>query len=127
MQHFQNFEYEIKINIFKYANSPLYLALTLTCRIWSVIAKDPYSKAEWSIKCYGKAYALFHTVRLGATFIDITIYRDLIARDIVLSRYFIQRLSVQFGKYDQRLIEYKIERSVNHLDSDRIGAFQHVL
>src|SRR2546423_7023066 len=107
IQYFQNFEYEIKINIFKYVNSPL--NLTLTCRNWSVIAKDPYAKTEWLIKRYEKANASFHAVRLGPTFIDITVCQALIARNVVISRYFIQRLLMHFGRYDQRLIELKIE------------------
>ena len=67
----QNFEYEIKINIFKYVNYPLNLALT--CRNWSIIAKVPYAKTVWLIIHYRKAHALFHAVRLGLTFIDITV------------------------------------------------------
>ena len=61
MQSFQNFEYEIKINIFKYVDHSLNLALT--CRNWSVIAKDPHAKSEWLLVHYGKAHALFHAVR----------------------------------------------------------------
>ena len=71
MQYFQNYEYEIKINILKYVNSPLNLALT--CRNWSAIAKDPYAKTEWLILRYGKTHALFNAVRLGPTFIDIPV------------------------------------------------------
>ena len=122
IQYFQNFEYEIKINIFKYVNSPLNLALT--CRNWSIIAKDPYAKTEWLILRYGKAHALFHAVRLGPTFIDITVCDTLIARKVIISRYFVQRLLMHFGKYDQKLIELKIEHNVGQLDVDRIHAFQ---
>ena len=64
-QKLQFIEDEIKINIFKYVDYPQNLALT--CRNWSVIAKDPYAKTEWLITHYGKALA----VRLGPTFIDI--------------------------------------------------------
>ncbi|GET55119.1 hypothetical protein GLOIN_2v1490054 [Rhizophagus irregularis DAOM 181602=DAOM 197198] len=69
MQYFQNFEYEIKINIYKYIDFPLNLALT--CRNWSVISKDAYAKTEWLLVRYGKSHALFQAVRLGPTFIDI--------------------------------------------------------
>jgi hypothetical protein len=122
MQYFQNFEYEIKINIFKYVNSPLNLALT--CRNWSSIAKDPYAKTEWLIIRYGKAHALFNAVRLGPTFIDIPVCQTLITRKVIISRYFVQRLLMHFGKYDQKLIELKIEHNVGQLDADRIRAFQ---
>ncbi|CAG8750868.1 5380_t:CDS:1, partial [Funneliformis mosseae] len=36
-------EIEIKINIFKYVDTPL--NLSLTCKAWNNIAKDPYAKA----------------------------------------------------------------------------------
>ena len=85
MNKLQNFEYEIKVNIFKYLNFPLNLAIT--CQNWSVIAKDPYAKTEWLITRYGKAHALFHAIRLGPTFIDITVCQTLIARKVIISRY----------------------------------------
>src|SRR4051794_27601540 len=122
IQYFQNFEDEIKKNIFKYVNNPSDLALT--CRNWSIIAKDPYAKAKWLIVRYGKDHALFHAVRLGPTFIDIPVCQTLIARKVIISRYFVQRLLMHFGKYDQKLIELKIEHNVGQLDADRIRAFQ---
>src|SRR4051812_40492546 len=61
-------ETEIKINIFKYVDSPLNLALT--CKEWNYIAKDPYAKSEWLIYQFGKTHALFHGIRLGQTFIN---------------------------------------------------------
>ena len=118
----QNFEDEIKINIFKYVDHPLNLAKT--CRNWAVIAKDPYAKSEWLLAHYGKAHALFHAVRLGPTFIDIPVCQILIARKVKISRYFIQRLLMHFEKYGQKLIELKIEHNVGQLDADRIRAFQ---
>ncbi|POG83181.1 hypothetical protein GLOIN_2v1490054 [Rhizophagus irregularis DAOM 181602=DAOM 197198] len=122
MQYFQNFEYEIKINIYKYIDFPLNLALT--CRNWSVISKDAYAKTEWLLVRYGKSHALFQAVRLGPTFIDIPVCKTLITRKVPISRYFIQRLLMHFGKYDQKLIELKIEHNVGQLDADRIRAFQ---
>src|ERR1043165_4512581 len=98
IQYFQNFEYEIKINIFKYVNSPL--NLTLTCRNWSVIIKDPYSKAEWLIIRHGKAHALFHAIRLGPTFIDVPVCRTLITRKVMVSTCLVQKLLVHLGKYE---------------------------
>ncbi|UZO22448.1 uncharacterized protein OCT59_014811 [Rhizophagus irregularis] len=48
----------------------------------------------------------------------------LITRKVPISRYFIQRLLMHFGKYDQKLIELKIEHNVGQLNADRIRAFQ---
>src|SRR3954451_19127395 len=106
MQYFQNFEYEIKINIFKYVYSPLNLALT--CRNWSVIAKDQYAKSEWLIVHYGKERALFHAVRLGLTFIDIALCQTLILRKVIMPRCFTNR-------QNQNLIELKIERNADRI------------
>src|SRR5437764_443779 len=122
MQYFKNFDYKIKINIFKYVNHPL--NLVLTCRNWSVIAKDPYAKTEWLIIRYGKAHALFHAVRLRSTFIEIPVCQTLITRKVMISRCFVQRLLMHFGKHDQKLIELKIEHNVGQLDADKIRAFQ---
>src|SRR3954447_5539895 len=114
---------QIKINIFKYVDYPLNLALT--CRNWSVIVKDLYAKSEWLIVHYGKSHALFHAVILDLNFIDMSLCQILIARNVVISRYFVQRLLMHFGKYDQKLTELKMERNVDHqLDADRIRAFQ---
>ena len=114
MQYFLNLEHEIKIIIFKYVNNPL--NLTLSCRNWSIIAKDPYVKADWLMVRYEKAHALFHAVRLGPTFIDIPLCQALIARNATVSRYFIQRLLIHFVKYDQELLDLKIEHNVGQHD-----------
>jgi hypothetical protein len=118
----QNILFEIKINIYKYVDSPLNLALT--CKNWSLISKDHCAKTEWLLVRYGKAHALFHAVRLGPTFIDIPVCQTLITMKVPISRYFIQRLLMHFGKYDQKLVEFKIEYNVGHLDVDRIRAIQ---
>jgi hypothetical protein len=110
MRYFQNFEYEIKINILRYVASPL--NLSLTCRNWYFIVKDPYAKSEWLIAHYGKAHALSHAVNLGPTFIDISVCHALISRSDAISRYFIQRLIRE--KFDQQLIEPKLEYNVGH-------------
>src|SRR2546430_8690670 len=77
----QYLEDEIKIIIFKHVDYPLNLALT--CRNWSVIAKDPYAKSEWLMTHYGKEHALFHAVRLGPTFFDMAVYQKLVELDDV--------------------------------------------
>src|SRR2546430_1596206 len=114
----QYLEDEIKINIFKYVDYPLNLALTY--RNWSIIAKDPYAKTERLIVHCGKVHVLFHALRLGLTFIYIPVCQTLIARKVISPRYFIQRLLVHFEKYDRKLTELKIEPSVGQLDADRI-------
>src|ERR1043165_8439152 len=116
---------EIKPEIFKFVNTPISLALTN--RKWYSISQDPHARAEWLIYKYGRAHALFHAVRLGGSFITEDVIQALIARNAIISRYFIQRLLMHFGKYDEKLIELKIEHNVNQIDFDRIRAFQKKL
>jgi hypothetical protein len=111
------------MNIFKYVNSPM--NLDLTCQNLSVIVKNPY---ELLIICYGgKAHILFHAIIRFPTFINISVCQNLIAGNVMISRYFIQRLLMHFGKYDQRLTDLKIdydEYDVEHDNSSRIRILQ---
>lgn len=121
-QSFENFVNEIKINIFKYVKHPLNLALT--CRNWSVIAKDPYAKIEWLLEHYGEENALFHVVRLGITFIDMSLCQSLIERKVMTSRYFIQILLNHFRVYNQKLIELRIKHNFNKFGANDNYYFQ---
>src|ERR1051325_9726249 len=113
----QSLSDELRVEIFKFLNTPISLALTN--RKWYSISQDPHARAELLIYKYGRAHALFHAVRLGEGFITEDVVQALLARDAILSRYFIQRLLMQFGSYDKRLIELKIEHNANHLDFDK--------
>ena len=81
---------EIRTEIFKFLNTPISLALT-NCK-WYAISQDPHTRAEWLIYKYGRAHALFHAVRLGSGFITEDVVQALLARNAIISRYFIQRL-----------------------------------
>src|SRR6266480_1641944 len=116
---------EVMIEIFKFVNKPTSLAMTN--RKWYAISQDPHARAEWLIYKYGRAHALFHAVRLGSGFITEDVVQALLARNAIISRYFIRRLIMHFGAYDEKLIELKIEHNVNQIDSDRIRAFQKKL
>ncbi|CAG8605540.1 12059_t:CDS:1, partial [Funneliformis mosseae] len=112
-QYFQYIEDEIKINIFKHVEHPFNLAIS--CKSWSAISRDPHTKAEWLISRFGKAHALFYSIKLGPSFIDTLVCENLFTRGVIVSRYFIQRLLMQFGKNDQKLIELEIEHNVGVL------------
>ncbi|KAG9292919.1 hypothetical protein G9A89_016281 [Geosiphon pyriformis] len=116
---------ETCIEVFKWILHPAQLALS--CKYWARIAGDPHTKATWLIFQYGKVHALFHAVRLGPSFIDLNIISSLLSQKVILSRYFIQRLLMHFGKYDEQLIMLKIEHSVGHADEDRIKEIQEKL
>ncbi|CAB4432643.1 unnamed protein product [Rhizophagus irregularis] len=124
-QNFKNFVDEIKINIFKYVKRPLNLALT--CRNWSVIVKDPYAKTEWLLENYGEENALFHVVRLGITFIDMSICQSLIQRKVITSRYFIQILLKHFRVYNQKLVELRIKHNFNKFGANINYTFQQTI
>src|ERR1051326_8910319 len=100
------------------------LNLDLSCQNWSaVIAKDSYADTELLVICYGKAHALFH----ATTFIDISVCRDLIAKNVRIFKYFNERLLMPFGKHDQRLTELNTEYDVWNCDASRIRTFQKSL
>ncbi|RIA96688.1 hypothetical protein C1645_871869 [Glomus cerebriforme] len=105
---------ELKIEIFKFIEIPISLALTN--RKWYTISQDSQARAKWLLHKYGKAHALFHAVRLGNNFITIDTVQALFAGNAIISRYFVQRLLMHFGLYDERLIELRIEhlQNVNH-------------
>ncbi|CAG8464028.1 1921_t:CDS:2 [Acaulospora morrowiae] len=86
---------------------------------------DLHSKAaSSSAKVNRQAQALFHAVRLGPNFINVQVVKVMLANDGLLSRYFIQRLLMHFGRYDKKLIELKIAHNVGQIDPDRIQNFK---
>ncbi|CAG8498629.1 5286_t:CDS:2 [Cetraspora pellucida] len=122
MANFETLPDEIKILIFKYVNNPKPLALC--SRIWSVIARDSQARAEWIIYNFGRAQALFHAIRLGPSFINLSVAQAIIARRGILSRYMIQKLLMNYGNYDKKLIELKIAHNIGQIDTERIRSLQ---
>jgi hypothetical protein len=87
---------ELRIEIFKQIDKPLSLAN----RDWYEVSRDPHARAEWLVYKYGRAHALFHAVRLGNKFTTIEVVQALLSRNVILSRYFVQRLLIHFS-YDE--------------------------
>ncbi|CAG8564419.1 11470_t:CDS:1, partial [Diversispora eburnea] len=114
----QNLHPELKIEIF--ALIPNIKNISLTCKAWGSISRDPHALAKWIITKYGRAHALFHSIRIGK-FLNIKVLHSLFANDIIISRYFIQRLLMHFGRYDPDLIKLKIEHNENIQDRDRLN------
>ncbi|RIA96692.1 hypothetical protein C1645_754260, partial [Glomus cerebriforme] len=111
---------KLKIVLFKFINTPI--SLSLTNREWYSISQDPCARAEWLIYKYGRAHALFHAVRLGNNFITVEVIGELLSKNAIISRYFVQRLLMHFGIHDEQL---KRERNAhNQVDSSRINPFQ---
>src|SRR4051812_18551002 len=114
---------ELKIEIFKHLETPL--PLSLTNRTWYNISQDPHTRAEWLLKKYGRAHALFHAIRLGNSFLTLEVIQSLLVKKAILSRYFIQRLFLHYGKHDQKLLELKVLYNINQIDIDRIRVNQN--
>ena len=108
---------EIKVEIILYLSNPTSLAKC--SREWNRIVNSPVTKSMWLIGRYGKTHALFHAVRMGEPFINVDVVECLFAQKAHLSRYFIQRVMLGFGKYDSRLIDLKLTHNIRPLDSDR--------
>ncbi|CAG8730375.1 9118_t:CDS:2 [Cetraspora pellucida] len=102
---------EISIIIFKYVESPM--NLMLTCKNWYKISIDQQARAKWIIYKYGHAHALFYAIKLGPNFINLPVARAIIANKAIISRYFIQRLLLHFGKLDNDLVTLKMEYNSN--------------
>ncbi|CAG8647506.1 6324_t:CDS:1 [Funneliformis mosseae] len=94
---------ELSIEIFKCIPNPI--NLLVSSRKWYNISQDPHARAEWLIYKYGRAHALFHAVRLGNSFITVEVIQALLSKNVILSRYFVQRMLMHFGKYDENLID----------------------
>ncbi|RIB13269.1 hypothetical protein C2G38_2198339 [Gigaspora rosea] len=103
---------EILINIFKFVKFPL--NLILTCKSWYNISCDHMVRAEWIVYQYGRAHALFHAIRLGPKFINLSVVKAIITNDAIISSYFIQRLLLHFGQLDQQLELLKMEHNANN-------------
>src|SRR4051812_14192533 len=115
---------EIRSEIFKFIDTPI--SLILSDRKWYAISQNPHDRAKWLNYKYGRSHALFHSVRLG-DFLTVDVVQALLSRNAIISRYFIQRLLMHFGPYDEKLIELKIQHNVNQIDLDGIRAFQKKL
>ncbi|CAG8741449.1 16882_t:CDS:1 [Funneliformis mosseae] len=72
------------------------------------ISKDPYTKTEWLLHHFGKTHELFHGIRLGPTFINENVCQTLISRNVVFSRYLVQRVLTYYGRQNPALTEQKI-------------------
>ncbi|CAG8775830.1 12554_t:CDS:2, partial [Cetraspora pellucida] len=88
--YFHGLPIETMINIFIHVESPKNLATS--CKQWSIIARDHHAKAEWIIHKFGLAHCLFHSIRLGSTFINVAVAQTIILKGGILSRYLIQWL-----------------------------------
>ncbi|CAG8459337.1 5994_t:CDS:1 [Cetraspora pellucida] len=87
------------------------------CRRLAIISKDPQVKAAWIIYQFGAAHCLFYAVKLGPSYLDVAVAQAIIAQGGILSRYFVQRLHMNFGASDEKLIELKAAHGIGSSQS----------
>ncbi|GBC04912.1 hypothetical protein RclHR1_05940003 [Rhizophagus clarus] len=102
---------ELKSEIFKYVSTPI--ALVLLNRNWLLASQNSHTRAEWLIYKYGRAHALFHAIRLGKNFVTVEVIQVLLAKKAIISRYFVQRLIMQFGLTDPKLGELRAKYNMS--------------
>ncbi|CAG8549394.1 10626_t:CDS:2, partial [Cetraspora pellucida] len=71
------------------------------------------SEGKWIIYKYGHAHALFCAIKFGQNFIILAVVRAIIANKAIISKYFVQRLLLHFGKFDKDLVALKMEYNNN--------------
>ncbi|CAG8449240.1 8818_t:CDS:10 [Cetraspora pellucida] len=117
-----NLPYEILNNIFKQIK--ILNNVIIICKFISLLVKNHQFKSDWIIYHYGKAHALFYAIGLGPSFIDIDTVKVIIQKKGILSRYFIQRLCLAFGKYDMNLIDQKINHVIDDINGNKLLLLQ---
>ncbi|CAG8729948.1 7700_t:CDS:1, partial [Funneliformis mosseae] len=94
---------------------------------WNNIAKDPYAKTEWLLHRFGKTHALFHGIRLGPTFINENVCQTLLSRNVIFSRYLVQRVLTHYGRQDPALTEMKLKYNVIPAETNKLRLDQNKL
>ena len=105
---------ELFIEIFKHIRYPI--SLILVNKEFHQICIDPVTKSKWTLANFGRIHGLFRAVSLGKTFITVDVIKSLLALKVNYSRYFMQRLMLQYGQHNEKLI--KIDKD------DEFKAFQ---
>ncbi|CAG8475451.1 8400_t:CDS:1 [Paraglomus brasilianum] len=114
---------ELKVEIILHLSNPIPLARC--SRAWYATVNSSATKSKWLIGRYGKTHALFHAVKMGEPFINVDVIECLFAQKAHLSRYFIQRLMLGFGKHDSRLIDLKLTHNIRPLDPEQKKSIQN--
>ncbi|CAG8464906.1 5063_t:CDS:2 [Scutellospora calospora] len=120
---------EILCYIFKY-NRDL-LNTMLTCKKFNNII-DHQFKADWIIYHYGKLHVLFYAIILPK-FIDMKTVKSIVKKGGIISRYFMQKLLIAFGKEDSVLHEQKLignpdmKKEINWCNDLSVSIFCYLL
>src|SRR5437764_5909218 len=118
---------ELFIEIYKHIRYPI--SLILINKKFHHLCIDPVAKSKWALTNFGRIHTLFYAISLGKSFITIDVVKSLLALKVNFSRYFIQRLLLQYGQYDEESIKLKLQDNNNEdnsqeLDQEKFKAFQ---
>src|SRR5207248_10434639 len=111
--------------VYEYIESPI--SLMLVNRKFYQLCTTSVAKSRWALANFGRIHALFFTVSLGKTFITVDVVKSLLALKANFSRYFIQRLLLQYGQYDEELFRLKLQYDnvdFQEMDQEKFKAFQ---
>ena len=116
---------ELLIEIYQYIRFPI--SLILVNKKFHQLCTSPGSKSNWALTTFGRNHVLFYAISLGKTFITVDVVKSLLTLKPNLSRYFVQRLLLQYSQYDE-LIKLKLQNNNNNnsqeIDQEKFKAFQ---
>ena len=103
---------ELFIEIYKHVEQPI--SLILVNKEFHQLCIHPVTKSKWALANFGKIHALFFAISLGKTFVTVDVIKSLLALKVNFSRFFMQRLLLQYGQYDEGLIQLKLQDNNNN-------------
>src|SRR5437764_9635990 len=124
---------ELFIEVYKHIRYPI--SLILVNKEFHRLCIDPVTKSKWALANFGRIHVLFFAISLGETFITVDVIKSLLALKANFSRYFTQRLLLQYGQYDEELIRLKLQDNNNNNNNnnsqekhqDKFKAFQKII
>ncbi|CAJ0925977.1 21826_t:CDS:2 [Entrophospora sp. SA101] len=115
---------ELIIGIFKYIKTPI--SLILVNKEICQVCTSPIAKSTWALTNFGKSHVLFFSILLGKTFITVDVVKSLLALKANLSRYFIQRLLLQYSQRNQDLLKLQDNNYYfQEMDREKFKAYQN--
>src|SRR6266511_4740034 len=109
---------ELFIEIYKHIRYPISLILVNKKFHW--LCTHSVVKSTWALTNFGRIHVLFYAILLGKTFITVDVVKSLLALKANFSRYFVQRLLLQYGQYSEELMKLKLQDNNNDNNSQEL-------
>src|SRR5437660_735775 len=115
---------ELFIEIYQHIRYPI--SLILVNKQFHHLCTISVAKSTWALANFGRIHTLFYAISLGKSFITVDVVKSLLALKVNFSRYFIQRLLLQYGQYDEESIKLKLQYNDDNfqVNQDKFEAFQ---